>query len=366
MALIDYLNTQQPDNPPVEQDQQPIAPEQVQQNVAQMQPIVVKPEELSSIPDDEYAEMTKVMTPEQLVKVYGNYDPNSADPIYQTLYKATQRKPDVPEEKRIKATNTVAGITDALGMLVQGITGTKGGLVPVQTQTATQNNNAYVQRMRDLYRQENDRYNAGLFNAVMRDIELGRQGHQANRASLLNMLSEYRNRKYQSEREMARSERDAARDALRKEQYDADMAYKEKEFKENVRSNKANEAIRREQAAAAATRADAYATGQQTKGGGVPKGYVDYLDPNTNTYYRINEKKLKSFVPQMFKAMEQDIFRDNVSIKRRYDALTPNERLDFVMQNWPSSPAAVQYMEQLKDSKFSADPVTTEEKMINW
>jgi hypothetical protein len=360
--LSDYL--MRPEDPPAIQAEQTVAP-------ATVTP-VTKPEALSWMADDEFAEQSRIMPPDQLAKVYGNYDPDSAEPIYQTLYKSTQQKPTVPEERRIKSANTVSGITDALGMLVQGVTGAKGGLIPIQEQTATQNNNVYTQRMRDIYRQENDRYNAGLFNAAMRDIESGRQGHQANRAGLLNMLDNYRNRKYQSERDAARDALQREQDTLRREQFNREMEYKRDALTESVRSNKENEGIRRRQAEIAATRADAYTVGQQAKANGsgsagTPKGYVDYLDPNTNTYYRVNEKKMKAFAPQIFKAMEQDVFRGKTSVKRIYDALSPNEQFDFVMKNWPSSPAAVQLMELIKDDKFSTDPIESDStKKVGW
>lgn len=361
--LSDYLNLQQPDEPPVVQVQER------QTTGQQAQSAVTKPVTLSWMSDDEYAEQSRIMSPDQLARVYSNYDPQSADPIYQNLYKSTQRQPTVPDDRRRKAASTIAGITDALGLVVQGVTGAKDGLIPLQNQTVTQNNNAYERRMRDIYRQENDRYNSGLFSAAMRDIELGRQGHQADRSKLLGMLDNYRKRK--SDAAIA-----AEKAALDRYKFEEGQKTQRERNQESARHNKAIEGISSRNADTNASRAVTYSQNSTGKGSGVstPKGYVDYLDPKTNTYYRINEKKLKAFAPQMFKLMEQDIFRGNTSIKRRYDALTPNERLDFVLQNWPDSPAAVKYMEQLKDSKFSAESIEDEEtgektageKKINW
>lgn len=297
--------------------------------------------------DDDFKEATQYFSPDQLNKLYKDFDPQSATPLFQDLYKASIKAPEVLDEKRIKASNTIAGVADALSLLTQGIAGANGAYIPRMDQSSLKQNSDYVQRMRDIYKADRDRYNAGLFESSSRDIEAARQGHTRDRNTLLGVIQNARG--LRNTRDIANNKNDVDR-----WKYGKEMGFKEAAANETGRHNRAMEIAAYKNAASNALRASRY--GQNTSGSdGTPKGAVDYYNPKTNTYYRINEKKLKAFAPQIFKLMLDDVFKGNQSVKRQYDALSPSERLNFIQMHWPDSPAAVKYMEKIKDGKFAGE-----------
>ena len=265
-------------------------------------PAVAKP---SWMADDDYNEALTRYSPEEINKIYDGYDPKSAEPFYQTLYKMNARKPKQVSEKSIKARRSLAGVSDALSLMVRGISAGSGAHISKQTgPTSMETENKNIQRLRDVYKVDQDRYDAGLFDNSMRDVELGRAEHGRKRVDLNTTLRDLRNRKYADkklEREFDYKTAIA----------DQNNAFKEREASERERHNKASEGISYTKA-----KAD---TAKDVDGATTPRGYVDIVDTNGGKSYRISEKNFDIALPQMFDFIKAQILEEDKN--KRYNDL---------------------------------------------
>lgn len=296
------------------------------------------PQKPNWMTDDDFKEATQYFSPDQLNKLYKDFDPQSATPLFQDLYKASIKAPEVLDEKRIKASNTIAGVADALSLLTQGIAGANGAYIPKMDQSSLKQNSDYVQRMRDIYKADRDRYNAGLFESSSRDIEAARQGHVRDRNTLLGVIQNAR--KLKTSKEIAGAKSNADMHKIRLQQEAKGITETER-----IRHNKEMERIASKNAETNSVRA--------SKGGSTSsqRGYTDWYNPNTGYSYKLKENNIKAVVPQIFKEFEKDIFKGNSTEKRKYEALSPSERYNYVQAHWMESPSAVAILEQIAEGK---------------
>ena len=263
-------------------------------------PVVSKP---SWMADDDYKEAMNHYSPEEINKIYDGYDPSSAEPFYQTLYKMNARKPKQVSEKSIKARRSLAGVSDALSLMVRGISAGSGAHISKQTgPTSMDTENEKIQRLRNVYKVDQDRYDAGLFDNSMRDVELGRAEHGRKRADLNTTLRDLRNRKY-AEKKLEKEFDYKAAIATQ------NNAFKEREATERERHNKAKEGI-------SYTKAKNKSASDATTNS---RGYIDIVDTNEGKSYRIKEKDFDAALPQMFDFIKAQILEEDKN--KRYDDL---------------------------------------------
>lgn len=289
--------------------------------------------------DDDWKEATQYYSPERISQLYKGFDPKSADPFYSTLYKSTIKGPEVPDEKRIKASNTIAGITDALSLITQGITGVAGGYIPEQKGSAIKQNADYVQRLRDIYKAERDRYNAGLYQSTIRDIESAKLGYDRDKSGLLDIIRNSRRLKNEKDIAADRWKYQAEKDRM-------DREMKEKDMKADADYKKDKLNIERQNALANMLRASKTGTGGSSRS--LKNGDLEFFDANTASTYTVNEKKFKANAPQMFLMLKEEIFADDENLRKRYNSrkgkLSLQEQEDAVKKYMYDNPEAMKFL----------------------
>ena len=369
-------------------------------------PVVSKP---SWMADDDYKEAMNRYSPEEINKIYDGYDPSSTEPFYQTLYKMNARKPKQVSEKSIKARRSLAGVSDALSLMVRGISAGSGAHISKQTgPTSMDTENEKIQRLRNVYKVDQDRYDAGLFDNSMRDVELGRAEHGRKRADLRTVLRDLRNRKYADKKMEKQLEYKAAMDVLDRKAADNRLS---KEFEYKVASDaldrkSSNDKLSKEfayETASAAqshkydneilskkfehesTRDDKNNVFEQSQyernatererhnkavegislnkakasnngdidGDTAPRGYVDLVDTNRGRAYRISETKLKHNIAQLYNLIEPQILKeDEDKLHQRidkYEEPTINEKTEMVKRYMYDFDNVIEMVEKMSD-----------------
>ncbi|MDL2323407.1 hypothetical protein LJC52_05410 [Bacteroidales bacterium OttesenSCG-928-A17] len=98
----------------------------------------------------------------------------SADPkSYEKIYTGTISKPSAPDEKKIRNAKTVAGIADAAGLLAQMLSANKGAYIREMNpkNSALSQTRSDEKGLREQFRQLSDRYETGLMNSRIKDIQ---------------------------------------------------------------------------------------------------------------------------------------------------------------------------------------------------
>lgn len=363
MALMDYLKN----TTPVDTDV--LAEMENQQNNTAMNgdagSTMLKPETpavasnmSAARPDwmseEEWNAATQYYSPERISQLYKGFDPNSVEPFYQTLYKTTRKNPTIPDDKRIQAANNIASAADGLRLIVQGIAGAKGAYIPEDKTSAMRNNDAYVQRLRDIYKADRDKYDSGLYQSVLTDIEAARQGYNRDRSGLLGVIQNTARMKNQ--RDIANARNTLEADKFRQQQERLNTQHEEQ-----IRHNKVMEGISGRNADANVQRAT-----KSTSSTGRDNQTEPYYDPNTGTTYQLKKNVFKTIYPRIFKEMENDVFKGDPSEKKKYKDLSPSERMNYVLAHWPESPSAVRLMKELAISVDEGEKKNEVSKKIGW
>lgn len=262
---------------------------------------------------------------------------------YGKPYDYTQEIKDAERNRKIGIFTDLAGLA---GNLISGRR--KFGNVPLASTQA----NANLQRLKDLQRQGEINYQNTLRSTRMQQYMLDKQDairgdENARRDKQYNDQLSYRNNQLQRQQY-----RDTVSDQRYKEQ--RKEAKQAREFSEGMQTKNYERALRNDKETREYKNL-MLAAKTGTSGIQTPKGMIDYYNPDTNIYYRVNEKKMNSFLPQIYSAIEKDAEGDpelEKSLILMYNS-NPSERREFVKQYWASSPSAVKLMEKIKDSSFN-------------
>lgn len=362
MALMDYIDRPVKKTLPTEEDI--IAATEAQDNTGSNAPVAeiqeqkvmeplkapeipsvpVKPASLNWMSDDEYKEVSKYIPPERINQIYNGFDAKSSEPLYETLYKATHKAPEIPDERKEKAARTVAGVTDALKTLIQGVAGFKGAYIPKDDRPgALESVSKEQQRLKDIYKTDRERYDAGLYQSTLADLEAARKGYNTDRATLLNVLNNLRTQGLQRDINDAKLKYQAEKDRLAREERgrrDAATADYRKQSLEIGRMN----------AAANMTRANNSGSSSRSTN----KGEIEFFDANTGTTYKVNEKKFKYNAPQMFEILKDDILANDEKLNKQYrrakGKITLQEREDAVKRYMYDNPEAMKFLGEISNS----------------
>lgn len=357
MALMDYIekkvlptDTDVVAATEVKEQEQPIVqtvePQKVAGPMAAPEPpaLNVKPAFLNWMSDDEYNEVSKYIPAERINQIYNGFDPKSSEPIYQTIYKSTHKTPEVPDERKEKAARTIAGVTDALKLLVQGVSGAKGAYIPKDEMPgALETTSDKLKKFRDLYKTDRERYESGLYQSTLADLENARKGYNTDRATLLGVLNSLRSQKTQRDINEARLRYQAEKDK-------ANMDFKEREAKANADYRRERLGIDRQNAVANMVRAQ----NAGSSSGSAKKGVVEFFDANTGNTYTVSEKKFKYNAPQMFEILKEDILASDEKLRKQYNRskgkITLQEQEDAVKKYMYNNPKAMKFLESISDN----------------
>lgn len=301
----------------------------------ELKPMVVKP---PTMPLEDWKTALSVFPPERVKQIYGQFDPEDVRPFFQNVYESVFKKPEEPDEKRMAASRNMAGIGDALSLIAQSIAAANDSFIEKRDpmQEATARTDEVHKRLREAYRKERDRYNAGYWGARLKDFDDAKGDYQRDRAALLGLLA-----KKQADAE--RDKRFTGEMLYKYQKMGADDADKKERLKRQDEANR----IRWAQLA-----------WQKEKGKlpkrDTPKGYLDFYDPTTAMTYRVADKKWKANFTQIFDRVKGELYKKYplLQSQERLGSLKPSEKEEYVKQFMYDNPSALKFLENIAETTF--------------
>jgi hypothetical protein len=143
----------------------------------------------------------------------GGYKPESGGFLTQ-LYEQLHQKPQEVDEKTLEKRRKQAALVDALSLLAQTGLAAAGGNVRERRfdEMASGKAAAYAGELRDIYRNDSEKYQTGLTNAMSKDYEVGYKNWADTRNMIMELLGD------------ARKNKAAKEEAAAKRWHDEDMA----------------------------------------------------------------------------------------------------------------------------------------------
>ena len=135
--------------------------------------------------------------------------------VYEYIYDRTAPRAIEPDPSKEKKTQRMAGFADLAMLLSDGVTAAAGGIVNKRNTTATGVHNRSAEAIRERYRQQKEKYDAGLLAAKYNDLQDKRK-----REDYLDKLRQdkiLRDERYQQDRDLVK-ERERANINLYREQ----------------------------------------------------------------------------------------------------------------------------------------------------
>lgn len=317
MDLMDFLGTNkasglnnvdnplpEPVNPANVADNSPASPEIVQPQGVE-QPVIAAdqpkyPLKPSHLTDEAYEDaLSSGLSPERISSTYKDFDPNSTEPFIAGLYNKVNKVPDEVNEKRVKSARTIAGVTDALKLLVQGVSLSQGGPVGIDNSSTLANTDKYAQRLRDIYKADKERYDAGLYQATLQDVMAGRQRHERDRAGLLNILQRGQDKRDRAAELKGNIEREQERFGITrkdsKDRFDREMEYK-------IGRDKKEDAFRSQTLAIQGQR---YSGGGRGSSSGGRSNTIPLVDSRGNTF-NVDKDTYREALPTITAMLRKD------------------------------------------------------------
>lgn len=206
MGLVDYLDKKKGINPSFQQgSEDEDVPTGANLNLGMNEgqgtdiapkvntPTFQKPEGMT---DDDYKAALSFLPPERIQQLYGNFDPNSAEPFYEKLYKSIKKDPEY-DEKKERAARSMGSIGDALSLLAQIAGGGGEGLIERRgpDKLPSAGTNKMIEEWKERYRKDRDTYDAGLMSSRLNDIQQARADYQKDKSTMLSGIFNARKQK---------------------------------------------------------------------------------------------------------------------------------------------------------------------------
>lgn len=116
-----------------------------------------------------------VFSPQRVNELYRGFDPQATEPFYQQLYRSVHREIKEPDEKKINSARNIASLGDALSLIAQAVGASQGSFIDIRKDSASQRTDAGIERLKAAYKQDRDNYDAGMLDAIGRDVEGGKK-----------------------------------------------------------------------------------------------------------------------------------------------------------------------------------------------
>lgn len=300
-------------------------------------PAIQKPEWMT---DDDYSAATSILPPDRVQQLYGKFDPNSAEPFYEKLYKSIKKDPEY-DEKKERAARSMGSIGDALSLLAQIAGGGGEGLIERRgpDKLPSAGTNKMIEEWKERYRKDRDTYDAGLMSSRLNDIQQARADYQNDRNSMLSVIFNDRKQRVDDERFRIGKE-------FEKEKFEWGKEVKEKEFQLRERGMKAEEAHR---AAILQVQKERL---EFQRGKAFDKGNADFYDPRTNTGYFISKDKWNRNYPQFKNILLNDPNLDTIERLRLQNA-KGKELEEIIKSTMYSNPDAMDLLRKISDNTVS-------------
>lgn len=280
-------------------DVSPVAPEIKNGQTAQenkqaaspsVMPTVKYPNKPESMSDGDYEHLMSVgFSPEAISGYTKPYDPLTNGNYLQRIFESSVPKPSAPDEKKIRNAKLVSTIADSLGLLSQMWSYGKGAHVEKrdQSNTALSKTGDREKDLRNIYLQQQNKYNDGMYNARLNDFLKGLEEYNNGRKGIQGAIASKRKSDLESAkfafdmtyREAILAGKDADR-ALKEAQMAEQTELNRLKFEEQKRHNKTSEGISGMSAQTNRMRADAYVN--KTASGGVTKSIPFFFKDGTN------------------------------------------------------------------------------------
>lgn len=286
---------------------------------------------------EDYDAALTIFSPQRIQELYQSFDPKGIEPFYQQLYKGVRREVEEPDERRINAARNIAGVGDALGLIIQAIGAAKGGLIDRREDSATLRTEAGIERLKEAYKRERDAYDAGLLGAIGKDVEGARGDYMKDRAALLAYLAALRKGKTVSD--------------LQNRKFEGEMRYKY----DKLRSDEAarSEKLRSDEAG----RSDKLALEKEklkgkTGGGGLK--FIDFYNPISGMSYRVEQNKWKANYTQIYNRIKKELYKSYPMLQRleNFGELKPEQKEEYVKQFMYENPAALKLLDDIAETKY--------------
>lgn len=188
------------------------------------------PAKPSGLPDDYYEWLINGgYKPETISEVFNpNYNPAEEGGFMTS--RIAKLKPQKLDEKKIDQARTAASVTDAVGILAQMFAAGRGARIKERdaSQLAMSRFANEEKALRDLYRQQKDRYNDQWLSASASDFNRSYSQHQAN----INAIRDSLNRKREFDHR-------AGQEAITRQQQEERFKLQRDEFEETKRRSRA-------------------------------------------------------------------------------------------------------------------------------
>lgn len=318
-------------------------------------------------------------TPEKLDYYLSDFDPDKGESILSRIYESSMPKPTAPDEKQIRNAKIVGTIADSLGLLSQMYTYGKGAHVEkrdyrnsASSQIAEQERN-----LRNIYLQQQNKYNDGLYNARLKDLLKSLDDYKNGKKGISGVVAAQK--KLDQAQSQFEDKQRFAYDKLAQDQQnkDADRKIKEDNQKSLDRHRKTMEAQGWSRVADSRNRTSAYVKKMSSSGTGKNNDYqmVFSANPNdTNAQTDSFGNKVKVF--EMNKGQIDRYTREALSDRDFLQKHPQFDRKTGLLGEAPKSftekeraDIAATYMQEQYDKSFTRPPVisaTATQPMKDW
>lgn len=216
-------------------------------------PTVKYPNKPESMSDNDYEHLMSIgYSPEAISNYTKPYDPSINGNYLQRIFESSVPKPSAPDEKKVRNAKLVSTIADSLGLLSQMWSYGKGANVQKRdsSNTALSKTEEREKDLRNIYLQQQNKYNDGMYNARLNDFLKGLEDYNNGRKGIQGAITSKRKSDLESAkfafdmtyREAILNGKDADR-ALKEAQIAEQSELNRLKFEEQKRHNKTSEGI---------------------------------------------------------------------------------------------------------------------------
>lgn len=182
-------------------DVSPIAPEIKNEQTAQenreaessnAMPTVKYPNKPELMSDGDYEHLMSVgFSPEAISNYTKPYDPSTNGNYLQRIFESSVPKPTAPDEMKMRGARIVSGIGDALGLISQMVSAGKGAYMKERdyNSSALAQTAAKEKELSNIYLQQHNKYNDGMYNARLKDFLKGLDDYNNGRKGIQGVLA---------------------------------------------------------------------------------------------------------------------------------------------------------------------------------
>lgn len=343
-------------------------------------PTVKYPSKPETMSDGDYEHLMNVgFSPDAISNYTKPYDPSTNGNYLQRIFENSVPKPTALDDKRIKGAKIVSGIGDALGLISQMWSAGKGAYVKERdfNSSALAQTAAKEKELSNIYMQQQNKYNDGMYNARLKDFLTGLDDYNNGRKGIQGALAA--KQKADQAADQFKEKQRFAYDKLVQDQTnkDADRKIKEDNLKSMDRHRKAMEAQGWSRVADSRNRTAAYVKKMSSGGSGSNSNYQMIFNANpSDKDIQTDSFGNKVKVLEMNKGQIDRYTREALSDPNFLQKHPQFDRKPGLLGEAPKSftekervDIAAAYMQEQYDNSFTQLPIvptSTTQPIVNW